>query len=281
MTLVDTTTLPPPHQEALRRAVANLESQDFAAKLADYAGKPVERVMELMPKVATRQINRVVENAILNCLHVAITSIEPKSKAPPAQRTASLLAGLSGGVGGFFGLAALPIELPVTTTLMLRSIAEIARHHGEDLRTIESRLACVEVFALGSPSGGRRADIGYYAARTLLGRLTANATAMLVERSTTNLSTPVIGSLVSEIASRFSVAVSERSAASAMPVLGAVGGATVNFMFMNHFQRIARGHFVVRGLERRYGQSVVRQHYVAHAPKRDNRPRSFLNGQSA
>ena len=46
-----------------------------------------------------------------------------------------------------------------------------------------------------------------------------------------------------EIASRFGVVVSERSAASAMPVLGALGGATVNMMFMNHFQRIAQRPF--------------------------------------
>ena len=74
-----------------------------------------------------------------------------------------------GGVSGFFGFAALPIELPVTTTLMLRAIADIARHHGEDLSTLEARLACVEVFALGSPRPqGRRTDIGYYAARALI-----------------------------------------------------------------------------------------------------------------
>ena len=261
-------TLPPSQQEALRRAILNLENHNFAAQLADYAGKPIERVMRLMPKAASHRLNRVVESAILNCLQVAINSIEPQSKAPPAHRTASLLAGLSGGVSGFFGIAALPIELPVTTTLMLRAIADIARHHGEDLTTLESRLACVEVFALGAPRTGRRVDYGYYASRALLSRLTANATAILLERSAANLSAPVVGSLVTEIATRFSVVVSERSAASAMPVIGAVGGATVNVIFMNHFQRVARGHFAIRQLEREYGPSVVRRLYIAHAPTR-------------
>jgi hypothetical protein len=75
------------------------------------------------------------------------------------------------------------------------------------------------------------------------------------------LSTPVMGGLVSEIASRFGVIVSERFAASAIPVIGAVGGAAVNLMFMNHFQRIAQAHFTIRRLERRYGQALVRHHY--------------------
>jgi hypothetical protein len=250
-----------------------LEDQDFAAQLADYAGRPIERVMRLMPKAASQRINKTVERAILNCLQVAIRSIEPQSKAPPEQRASNLLAGLSGGVSGFFGFVALPIELPVTTTLMLRSIADIARHHGEDLSKLEARLACVEVFALGAPRSGRRTDVGYYASRALLGRLTADATALLLERGAANLAAPVVGGLVSEIATRFSVVVSERSAASAIPVLGAMGGATVNLLFMNHFQRVASGHFAIRRLEREYGPAIVRRLYDEHAPLRARSPR--------
>jgi EcsC protein family len=73
----------------------------------------------------------------------------------------------------------------------------------------------------------------------------------------------VVATSFNAIAGRFGVVVTERSAASAVPLLGAVGGATVNVIFMNHFQRVANGHFVVRKLERLYGQSVVRQQYLA------------------
>ena len=174
-----------------------------------------------MPKAANDRVNKIVETAILNALNIAIRSIEPQSKRPPARRTASLLAGISGGVSGFFGIAALPIELPVTTTLMLRAIADIARHHGEDLSTLEARLACVEVFALGAPQADRQMDLGYYASRTLISRLAANATSILLERGTANVSAPVVSSLVGEIVTRFGVVVTERSAVSALPVLGA------------------------------------------------------------
>jgi hypothetical protein len=272
MTLAETKgdllpTLPPSELQTLRQAILHLEDQSFALQLADYAGRPIDRVMRLMPKAASRRLYGAVESAILNCLNVAITSIEPQSKALPEWGASTLLAGLSGGVSGFFGIAALPIELPLTTTLMLRAIADIARHHGEDLSTLEARLACVEVFALGAPrtGTGQRVDFGYYASRALLGRLAANASAMLVERSAANLSAPVVGGLVTEIASRFSLVVSERSAVSALPVLGAVGGATVNVIFMNHFQRVASGHFAIRKLERRYGQAVVCRLYTEHA----------------
>jgi hypothetical protein len=271
--------LPPSHQQALQRAIALLENRDFAARLSDYAGRPIARAMLLMPKAASDRINKVVETAVLNSLNIAIRSIEPHSRRPPAHRIASLLAGISGGVGGFFGIAALPIELPVTTTLMLRAIADIARHHGEDLSTIEARLACVEVFALGTPAPGKRTDIGYYASRALISRLTADAAAIFAERGLANVSAPVVSSLATEIAMRFGIVVTERSAASALPVLGAVGGATVNMIFMNHFQRVARGHFAIRRLERQYGAGLVRRLYDEHAVRRNRAPHGTTRGR--
>jgi len=56
---------------------------------------------------------------------------------------------LPGSVGGFFSLPGLAIELPISTIVRLRSIADIARREDEDFRTIEAQLACLEVFALG------------------------------------------------------------------------------------------------------------------------------------
>jgi hypothetical protein len=249
------------HQQALRRAFFLLERQTFAAALAEHTGRPVDRLLRAMPSPAGAGLNRAIEAAILRCLNLAIRSIEPGSKRPPARKLSSLLAGINGGISGFFGFAALPIELPVTTTLMLRSIADTARHHGEDLSRLEARLACVEVFALGARGSQKRMDVGYYASRALLSRLAGQASTLLLERSAASVSTPVVSGFVSEVASRFSVIVSERFAASAIPVLGAVGGAAINVIFMNHFQRVAQAHFTIRRLERRYGQALVRHHY--------------------
>ena len=40
-----------------------------------------------------------------------------------------------------------------------------------------------------------------------------------------------------------------------------LGGAAVNYAFIEHFQEVARGHFTVRRLERSYGKTVVRTEY--------------------
>ena len=247
---------------ALKTAVKYLESPNLAAKLADYAGVPVNRVLGLLPKTANKQLSGLVRTAVMRGLDVAIDTLDDEPAARPATWFSSFLVGVTGGVSGVFGFAALAMELPLTTTLMLRSIAEIAQHEGEDLSKIESRLACLEVFAFGTKRGPENLDIGYYAARALISKYTSDVAAMMMERGAIDVSAPVVASMVGEIVSRFGLVVSDKVAASAVPIIGAIGGATVNVIFMDHFQRIAQGHFALRRLERNYGAASIRQHYA-------------------
>src|SRR5664280_1557993 len=59
------------------------------------------------------------------------------------------------------------------------------------------------------------------------------------------------------VASRFGFVVSQKVAAQTIPVIGALGGAAINYAFIDHFQSVARGHFTVRRLERKYGKDLV------------------------
>ena len=257
------TVLSPPDRDALKLAVHNLENPNFAARLADYAGVPVNRVLSILPKFANGQLSAMVRSAVMKGLDVAIDTLEEDATLPPLTGFSSFLAGVTGGVSGLIGFAALPFELPLTTTFMLRAIAAIARHEGEDLSQIEARLACLEVFAFGAKRpAGQQIDIGYYAARALLSKYTNEIAAFVAERGAVDVSAPVVSSLVSEIVSRFGLVVSDKAAAGALPILGAVGGATVNVIFMDHFQRIAQGHFALRRLERTYGSATVRRLYA-------------------
>jgi hypothetical protein len=257
------TVLSQPDREALKLAVNNLENPNFAARLADYAGVPVNRVLGILPKFANGQLSAMVRSAVMKGLDVAIDTLEEDASRPPLTGFSSFLAGVTGGVSGLIGFAALPFELPLTTTFMLRAIAAIARHEGEDLSQIEARLACLEVFAFGAKRpAGQQIDIGYYAARALLSKYTNEIAAFVAERGAVDVTAPVVTSLVSEIVSRFGLVVSDKAAAGALPILGAVGGATVNVIFMDHFQRVAQGHFALRRLERTYGSATVRQLYA-------------------
>jgi hypothetical protein len=253
--------LTPAHRRDLAAAVDNLERLPFIARLADYAGQPVNAVTKLLPARINLVLRHAIRGAIYKCLEVAITSLDDADVQRPTEWGPKVMTGITGCIGGFFGPLALPVELPLTTTLMLRSIADIARAEGEDMSGLETKLACLEVFALGGQSRSDKADVDYFAVRAFLAKLTGEVTAYVLDRGAINASSPIIARLVGEIAGRFGLILSERVAAGAVPVIGAVGGAAVNMIFMDYFQRIAKGHFIVRRLERIYGTDVIQRLY--------------------
>jgi hypothetical protein len=261
--------LSPAQQQELESAVRLLESPSFAVRLANQAGKPLDSALGVVPGLSV-SLHRVLRQAILNCLTVAIESQDDEVFVPSSWRP-KMLTALGGGLGGLFG-AFLPIELPFTMTLMLRAVADIARHNGKDLKALEPRLSCLQVFAMGDRKSDADAAISYYAARATLTKLTADVMSSLVQRGVLDISTPVVTRLVSEVVSRFGLVLSERVAAGAIPVLGAVGGATLNVMFTDHFERVARGHFTIRRLEREHGRDAIQQLYRMVADRAERRP---------
>jgi hypothetical protein len=154
------------------------------------------------------------------------------------------------------------VELPLSTVIMLRSIAEIARGEGEDLSDPEAALACVQVFALGGrPGSADASDSGYFAVRGVLAKSVTQAARFIAERGIVEEGAPILVRFLTQVASRFGTVVTQKAAAQAIPVLGLLGGAAVNYAFIEHFQDVARGHFSVRRLERRYGKDVVQTEY--------------------
>ena len=157
-------------REALRRAVKSLEHPSLAGRLTNLVGKPVELIGYALPSFASKAIASATSKGLEAALKVALRTLRssPRTNSQFLHRT---LATASGAAGGTFGLAALPVELPVSTIIMLRSIADIARSEGEDLSDPETALSCVEVFALGGRVGS--ADVsesGYFAVRGVLRR---------------------------------------------------------------------------------------------------------------
>jgi hypothetical protein len=143
---------------------------------------------------------------------------------------------------------------------MLRSIAEIAQSEGEVLSDPETALSCVEVFALGGRAGSADAsESGYFAVRGMLAKTVTEAARFIAERGAIKEGAPIL-KFVTQVAARFGL-VTQKVAAQALPVIGGLGGAAVNYAFVAHFQDVARGHFTVRRLERLYGQEKVRSAY--------------------
>ncbi len=253
--------LTPDDRDALRRAVGLLEHPSLAGRLTSLAGRPVELIGFALPATVTKAISSATSKGLEAALKVALRTL-PASRSSGSQRLHRALAAASGAVGGTFGLAALPMELPVSTVIMLRAIAEIARSEGEDLSDPEAALACVEVFALGGRAGSTdAAESGYFATRAVLAKTVSEAARLIAERGLANEGASILVKFVTQVAARFGIVVSQKVAAQALPVAGAIGGAAINYAFIDHFQDVARGHFTVRRLERVYGKQLVRAEY--------------------
>jgi hypothetical protein len=108
---------------------------------------------------------------------------------------------------------------------------------------------------------GRCGEQRLFAVRGLLAKSVAEAARFVVDRGVLAEGAPVLVRLIAQIASHFGVVVTQKLAAQAVPLVGALGGAAVNYAFIDHFQEVARAHFVVRRLERRYGKDAVRAAY--------------------
>jgi len=253
----------------LRRAVRLLENPSIGAKVADIVGTPIEKAIALLPNKAQDAIGNATQKAILAALKVATKTMDhhdPKSGnvAPESSDWRHLgTVAATGAAGGFFGAWGLAFEVPITTTVMMRSIADIARSENSDLSEVDIQLECVKVLAIGGRSSSDDAsDVGYFVAREALARATAEAAAHIAKHGIDKEGAPALVRLIVAIAERYSINITEKAAAQAVPVIGAAAGAIINTVFMDHFQDMARGHFTVLRLEKELGVDLVRKKYL-------------------
>ncbi len=255
-------------RDELRRAKALLEHPGLAMKIADAVGKPAEWLLRRLPARAGDAVVSATRAALERGLEAALGTLDRQARRAPSDwlHRAAVIA--TGAAGGAFGLGALALELPVSTVLMLRSIADHARAQGEDLGSPEARRNCVLVFGLGGRSAADDAsELGYLAARAAFARAVSDAAGYVARRGLAGAAAergaPALARFVAAVAERFALTVSDKAAAQLVPVVGAAGGAAVNAVFMAHFQDMAWGHFTVRRLERQHGADAVREAWNA------------------
>lgn len=249
-------------RKELQLAKNLLENPGIAVKITSIIGMPVEKGIEKLPKNWSDKIGEVTKMALLKASEAAIFTMKDIPGEESSNKWHKLGVAVSGGVAGFFGIAALAIELPISTTIMLRSIIEIARSQGESITSTETKLACLEVFALGGNSkSDNSAESGYYAVRTLVAKSISEAAEFIAEKGLAEEGAPILVKLIAIISQRFGIQITEKAAAQAIPAIGAAGGAIINTIFIDHFQDMAKGHFIVRKLERTYGKETVKKLY--------------------
>jgi hypothetical protein len=275
MSQVNGTALSKRESMELRWSYQNLEHPSLAARLSHLLATPIEEAISLVPKGWRDRFDKTLKANTYRTVRLAIYSMNLEGGHRPQNNLHRLMVMSTGAAGGFFGPLTLLVELPVATTLILRSIANIALTQGEDLHSQESRMACVQVFALGArTTDDESADTGYYALRTLLG-LHFERDILEYATSAHGPHIPYFIELTRAIAARFGVLISDKMAVQMVPIAGAVTAATLNLIFMKHFQDVATGHFVVRRLERKYGSDFIRDEYQKLAEEEREREKEF------
>ena len=205
------------------------------------------------------RLHRIIERTLWRGYRLATFGLDPRASRPPRLRRKKLLVSTSGAVAGLIGLPGLAFDLPLTMTTMLRSIAEIARAHGEDLADPATRRACIEVFTLGGlPREDSDLELSYWTARAALNHVT-------------------IGAMIQQAARLLAVTLSRKLLAQAVPIAGAAAGSTINYLFMDYLQRIARVHFIVRQLERHTGDPTTVRDALHEIVTRIRRERNLRN----
>ena len=251
-------TLPiPPHAQAeLDAARRVLEDSSLASKLAGMAGTPIEALRKRLPKMAQGMVDGAVRRALAKSLQAATRSAPawtlPGVSASWMHRG---MAATSGAVGGAFGLPGTLVELPISTTLLLRQILAEAQAAGEDPTALETGAEALKVFALGGPAADTEsAETSYFATRLALAQFLPT------------MSGALLPGFIGAIAARFTGPLMLKLGAQAAPVFGAAAGAAVNLAFLEHFRALGRAHFTVRRLERDYGAPAVRLAWAQGRP---------------
>ncbi len=214
---------PTVHAEIDRLSRRYLAAGGVAMELMGAIGGKAEGLIERLPKPVRDRMDRITLAALNRAFDAA-----SRSRGVLGERGDlfnRLLSTTSGAVGGLAGAGGALLELPVTVTLLLRAITDIAAEHGFDATSDQARHEALHVFASAGPLSD---DDG-----TDLGLLTARMT----------ITGHSVQALIAKVAPKLSASLAQKFAAQAVPVLGALAGATINYNFTRYYQELARVHF--------------------------------------
>lgn len=211
------------HAEIDRLARRYMNASGIGMDLLNAVGGRAEGLIEKLPAPVRKRMDTITYGALNRAFDAASRSRGLlRDRGDWFNRALSTASGAAGGLAGFAGSA---IEMPITVTLLLRAIMDIAAEHGFDPDSDQARNEALHVFASAGPlSQDEGADLGMLAARmTITGQ--------------------TVQTLIAKVAPRLSVSLAQKLAAQAVPILGAVAGATINYSFTRYYQEIARVQF--------------------------------------
>lgn len=231
-------TKPDPGPEIAALAKRNAQANGPLMTLVNKFGGSIEGHMDRLPAGFRTRVEKITADALERALTVAQQGRNAPDFGP---RAAPALAALTGAVGGAGGIATALAELPVTVTVILHSILRAAEAEGFDTNLPEVRAEALRVLS----SGGPLADDDGVNTSFLGARMT--------------LTGPAMHKLLAKVVPGFAGALSQKLAAQAIPVLGAVTGAALNTTFLTYYRELAHIRFALLRLSLIHGAEPVRK----------------------
>ena len=214
-------------------AARHRSAETLGMQVVNMVGGRVENMIDRLPA----DVRLGLEGATRRALEVAFdAAARSRGRVPDTSEWLNNVVTMAmGAAGGAGGLPTALAELPVTTTVLLRAIQGIAAEHGFDPADEGVRMDCLQVFAASGPlERDDGADIAFLAARV-------------------SLTGASVSGLIARLAPRLSAVLGQKLAAQAVPILGAVAGAAVNYAFTSYYQQMAHVYFGLKRLSRDTG----------------------------
>ncbi len=233
MTGIDVT-LSPSSAEIARLAQVHRGAGGVGMSVLNLIGGQAENLLERLPDRTKDQL----ETATRRALETALSAASLSHRVVPTRQSwldRALATGM-GAVGGAGGLPSALVELPVTTSVLLRSIQGVALEHGFDPQSADIRKECIMVFATAGPlAEDDGADLAFLSARMTLTGATVHG-------------------IISRVAPRLATVLGQKLAAQTIPVIGAAAGAATNYAYISYYQEMAKVHFGLLRLSRDTGR---------------------------
>ncbi|MBT9382677.1 EcsC family protein [Pseudooceanicola sp. CBS1P-1] len=210
------------------------EASGAGIRVLNMLGNRAEGLLERLPPKVRNRLGQATEQALLSAVRAAERSRDMVKDQPGwVDRVVTTGLGAAGGLGGLPSALA---ELPVTTTMLLRSVQGVAAEYGFDPKAANVQFDSIQVLAAAGPlSGDDGADTGFLTARmTLTG--------------------PALNAMLGSVAPKLAAALGRKLATQMVPLLGAAAGAATNFAYARYYREMAHVQFGLRRLAIDAGQ---------------------------
>ena len=200
-------------------------------KLANFAGSKIDDLLKRVPDGFEAEVQKAIKKGLEKAYDASDTISKQYFLPNVPSYFHKVAVTFSGAIGGIAGLPGAVAELPITITTMFSAFQRIAEEYGFERSEPETKLECLKVFTMGGPlQSDEDIDISFVTARL-------------------GLSGQAVSNIMAATSKKLAVLVTQKLGSQAVPIIGALTGATLNYTFINYYEEMAHIRFQLKKLQ--------------------------------